>query len=116
MTRDDVFLPSFYLNPLPVDDQRIATLHNYHVFVVIVDMFRRGRSPSTCPERHLVSIGSVEHVTLHTWSGLTGSGNPVSGMPHEFRKLIHALALSHPPQSVRYAIGQPGTGKPAKGA
>ena len=116
MTRDDVFLPSFYLNPLPVDDQRIATLHNYHVFVVIVDMFRRGRSPSTCPERHLVSIGPVEHVTLHTWSGLTGSGNPVSGMPHEFRKLIHALALSHPPQSVRYAIGQPGTGKSAKGA
>jgi hypothetical protein len=91
-------------------------LHNDHVFVVIVDMFRRGRSPSTCPERHLVSIGSVEHVTLHTWSGLTGSGNPVSGMPHEFRKLIHALALSHPPQSVRYAMGQPGTGKSAKGA
>jgi len=41
-------------------------------------------------------------------------GNPVSGMPHEFRKLIHALALSHPPQSVRYALGQPGTGKSAK--
>src|SRR5215469_1124981 len=95
---DDVFLPSFYLDPLPVDDQRIATLHNYHVFVIIVDMFRRGRSLSTCPERHLCSVGSVEHITLHTWSGLTGSGNLVRGMPHEFRKLVHALELSHPPR------------------
>jgi len=102
--RDDVFLPSFYLNPLPVDDQRIATLHNYHVFVIIVDMFRRGRSLSTCPERHLGSVGSVEHITLRTWGGLTGSGDPVSGMPHEFGKLVHALALSHPPQSLRYTV------------
>jgi len=113
---DDVFLPSLYLNALPVDDQRVATLNNYHVFVVIVDMFRRGRSLSTCPERHLGSIGSVEHITLHSWSGLTRSDNLVSGMPHEFRKLVHALALSHPPSSVRYAIGQPGTEKSAKGA
>ena len=51
--RDDVFLPSFYLNPLPVDDQRIAALYNYHVFVVIVDMFRRGRSLSTFPKTPL---------------------------------------------------------------
>src|SRR5262249_145523 len=93
---DDVFLPATYLHPLPIDDQRIATLHNYHVFVVIVYMFRGGRSLSTCPERHLSSVGSVEHITLHTRSGLTGSGNPVSGMPHEFRKVVHALALSHP--------------------
>src|SRR5215469_8998935 len=44
--RDDVFLPSLYLNALLVDDQRVATLHNHHVFVVIVDMFSRGRSLS----------------------------------------------------------------------
>src|SRR5215469_1670586 len=67
-------------------------------------MFRRGRSLSTCPERHLGSVGSVEHIALHTWSGLTGSGDPVSGMPHEFGKLVHALALSHPPQSPRYTV------------
>jgi len=30
--------------PLPIDDQRTATLHDYHVFVVIVEMFRGGQS------------------------------------------------------------------------
>jgi hypothetical protein len=31
--RDQVFLLSFHRNPISVDDQRIAAVHNYHVFI-----------------------------------------------------------------------------------
>ncbi len=87
--RDEVFFPGFDWNPFAVDDQGVATLHNYHIFVVIVDMFCRARGFSAGPERHLASIYRIEHVALNPWSGLIGSGNPVSGIFHEFREVVH---------------------------
>jgi len=87
--RDEVFFPGFHWNPVSVDDQGVATLHNYHVFVVIVDMFPRRRGFSAGPERHLASIYPIEHVTLDTRSGLIGADNPVSGIFHECREVVH---------------------------
>src|ERR1700733_606600 len=80
--RDEVFFSGFQGNPVSVEDQRVATLHNDHIFIVIVDMLGRGPRFRTRPERHLASLDPVEHVTLDTWSGLIGSGDPVRGIFH----------------------------------
>jgi len=37
--RNEVFFSRPYGNPLSIDDERIAALHNDHVFVVVVNMF-----------------------------------------------------------------------------
>jgi hypothetical protein len=39
--RDEIFLARFYWNALPVNDEGIAALDDYHVFVVVMHM-RRG--------------------------------------------------------------------------
>jgi hypothetical protein len=90
--RDEVFFPGFHWNPLSVDDQGVATLHDYQIFVVIVDMFRRARGFSACPKCHLAPLDPIEHVTLDPWRGLMGSGNPVGGIFHEWRKVVHVAS------------------------
>lgn len=49
-SRDEVFLPGPHWNPISVEDQRVAALNNYHVFVVIVDVLG-GYHPSWCKSR-----------------------------------------------------------------
>lgn len=103
--RDEVFFSGFQGNPVSVEDQRVATLHNDHIFVVIVDMLRRGPCFRTRPERHLASIDPIEHVTLDTWSGLIGSGNPVRGTFHELREVVHAGRYCRTPTADRASSG-----------
>ena len=87
--RDDVLLPSFQGDAPTFYDQRIATLHDEHIFIVIVDM-RGGRgSFRTGPECHLASVHSIEDVPLHSRSCLIGRRNPIGRMLHELGKSIH---------------------------
>src|SRR5690349_11205685 len=69
---NEVFVSSIQRNPIAIDDQGIAALHNEHVFVVVVHMLRGSCVVGARPERHLDPITSVKHVSLDSWSGLVG--------------------------------------------
>lgn len=86
---NEIFLSGLHLNLFSIDNQRIAALHNEHIFVVNVDMWRRCRSFTAGPIRHLASISAVEDITLNTWGRLTVSHDPVGGIFHEFGKIVH---------------------------
>jgi len=88
--RDEVFLACLHRNPISMNDQGVAALHNHHVFVVVMDMFRGSRGFTAGPECHLAFVCPIEHVTLNTGRRLIGAGDPVGGMFHEFREGVHA--------------------------
>ena len=69
--RNKILLTGLHRNSLLIDDQGIATLHNEHVFVVIVYMRSRCRRLTAGPKRHLAFIGAVEDIPLNAWSRLT---------------------------------------------
>lgn len=66
-SRYEVFFSSSDRNVFTVDGQRVAALHDEHVFVIIVDMFRGSRVLIASPECHLASVHSIKHVAFHTW-------------------------------------------------
>jgi len=37
--RDEVLLPRFQGNALPLDEQGVTTLHNGHILIVVMNMF-----------------------------------------------------------------------------
>jgi len=37
--RDQVLLPRFQANALPLDEQGVTTLHNDHILIVVMNMF-----------------------------------------------------------------------------
>jgi len=37
--RDEVLLPRFQANALPLDEQGVTTLHNDHILIVVMNMF-----------------------------------------------------------------------------
>jgi len=76
-------------NAMPVDDQRVASLHNHHVFVVIVDVRTRQCCLIAGPKCHLAPVRPVEDLALYSWCCLGCTGNPVCGMLHELGKLVH---------------------------
>jgi hypothetical protein len=88
--RDEVFLPGIHWNALSVDDQGIATLHNDHVFVVIVSVCRGCRSFTAGPKRHLASACSIEYVTFDSWGRLIGFRDPVCRISHELGEIVHS--------------------------
>jgi hypothetical protein len=49
--RDEIFLPGVHWDPLSIDDQGLAALHNNHVFIVIVSVYRGCSSFTAGPER-----------------------------------------------------------------
>ncbi len=90
---NEIFFSGLHRNPLPIDDQGIAALHNDHVFVVIVDMRRRYRIFTAAPKRHLASVSAVEDVPLNAWGRLTGDCDPVCRMFHEFWEIVHSCTV-----------------------
>lgn len=89
-TRNQILLPFLHRNPFSANDEGIATLHNEHVFVVIVNVFHRRSCLSACPDRHLASICPVEHIASCSRSGLLGCCDSVRWMLHELRKVLHS--------------------------
>src|SRR5215831_8352485 len=49
-------------------------------------------------KRHLAPIASIKYVTLDAGRRLIRLGNPVGGMFHEFREVVHVHALSRRPR------------------
>ena len=77
-------------NALAIDDQRIASPHNEHVFVVIMRMRGRYRCLIASPKCHLASVSPIEEVSLDAGCRLVCGGDSVSRVLHELGKLVHA--------------------------
>ena len=88
-TRDEIFFSGPHRNSLALDDQGITTLHNDHVFVVIVGMWRGSCGLTAGPKCHLASVCSIEDKPLYAWSRLIGLRNFIGGMLHELGKIFH---------------------------
>lgn len=87
--RDEVFLSGPHRNSLPADNQRIAALHNCHVFVVLMRMGRRSRRLMAGPKGHLAPVRPIEHITLYAGRRLAGADYSVRSMLHELREPVH---------------------------
>ena len=89
-TRNQILLPFLHRNLFSANYEGIATLHNEHVFVVIVNVLHRRSCLSACPERRLASICPVEHIAFYSRSSLFGCHDSVRWMLHEFREVLHS--------------------------
>src|SRR5437660_1063328 len=70
-TLNEVFLTSGYRNSLPINNQRIAPLYNYHVFIEFMNVRRRRSGLTACPKRHLTAIYTVKKVAINSRGCLT---------------------------------------------
>jgi hypothetical protein len=86
---DEVFLAGDYGDPLSVDDQRIATLYNDHVFIEIVGVCRGRSGLMAGPKRHLAPVRSIEYKTFDARSRLRGPRDLVCRMSHESGEIVH---------------------------
>src|SRR5712691_4497314 len=107
--RDEIFLASFSWNALPFNDEGIAALDDYHVFIVVMHMRHRHRSLATGPERHLAPIRSVKYVTCDSRCRLTAGRDPICRTLHEVWEIVHGRSFCSAPINLFYP--HPG-GKP----
>src|SRR5215831_13524240 len=91
---DEILLPCIYWNPLSVNDEHVATLHNKHVFVIIMHMLAGSCVVRARPKCHLASVFPVEDVTFNAGCRLIRSRNSVDRMPHELGERIHGENIS----------------------
>lgn len=77
-------------NALAIDNQRIASPHHEHIFVVIMHMRGRYRYLIASPKCHLASVSPIEDVALDAGCRLVCGGDFVSRVLHELGKLVHA--------------------------
>ena len=88
-TSDEIFLARSHWYAFPIDDQCVASLHNNHVFVVIMGVRCGFCSVAAGPKCHLTTIFSVKNITLNSSSRLMGPRYPVCRMFHELGKIVH---------------------------
>ena len=88
-TSDEIFLARSHWYAFPIDDQCVASLHNNHVFVVIMGVRCGFSCVAAGPKCHLATIFSVKHITINSRSRLMGPRYPVCRMFHELRKIVH---------------------------
>lgn len=65
-SRNEIFLARLYGNALSFNDQRVATLHHQHVFVIFMHMLGGNSIFGACPKGHLASFLAVENVAFNT--------------------------------------------------
>ena len=94
---NEVFLPCVHRNPLPVNNQRVAALHDQHVFIEFVIVSGRRSGLVARPECHLASVQAVKDVAFNTGSCLIRGRNPVCRVLHEFREVVHSGTYSLEP-------------------
>jgi hypothetical protein len=88
-TSDEIFLASPQWYAFPIDDQCVASLHNNHVFVVVVGVGCRCRGVAAGPKCHLTAVFTVKNIALNSRSRLIGPRYPVCRMFHELGKIVH---------------------------
>jgi hypothetical protein len=86
---NEILLARPYWNPLALDEERVAALHNQHVFVILMHMLVGHRVFGASPKRHLASVFSIEDVTFNAPRRLIRAGDPVRWMFHELWKGVH---------------------------
>lgn len=91
--RDKVFFSRLHWNSTSVDDQRIAALHDEHVFVEFMRVRLGGCRFPGGPESHLATFHAVEDIAFHSWGGLIVLRDLFAGLLHELRETIHVLRL-----------------------
>jgi hypothetical protein len=74
---NEVFFSRSNGNSLSIDDQRVATLYDDHVFIVLAGLSSRRRCLVTLPKGHLASIRAVIYVAFHAGCGLALRGDSV---------------------------------------
>ena len=89
--RDEVFFSGPERNAFVVKNQGIAALDDYHVLVVVVDVWGRKGGLVAGPECHLTPTDAVINVAFNTRCGLTGGRDSVCGRLHELRKIFHCF-------------------------
>jgi hypothetical protein len=62
-TSDEIFLARSHWYAFPIDDQCVASLHNNHVFVVIMGVRCGFSCVAAGPKCHLTTIFSVKNIT-----------------------------------------------------
>jgi|ERR1035438_5547158 hypothetical protein len=88
-SRDEKFLAGFQGDAVSIDDQRVAALHDHHVFVVIVGVNGGISCLTAGPKSHLTAVHAIEHVAFDAWRGLASGSNSVRGISHELGKFVH---------------------------
>src|SRR5262249_55221496 len=90
--RNQVLLTSLDGDALSINQQCVATLHNQHVLIKLMDMLCVGCGLRASPKRHLTFIDSVDDISFDTGSRLIRPNDPVRGVAHELREAVHAGA------------------------
>jgi hypothetical protein len=88
-------------NSLTIDDDDVATLHDDHVFFVVMSVARRACRLSAGPKRHLASIDSVENIAIDPRCRLMRCGDPVCRSLHELWEFAHGASFSHVKKGAR---------------
>jgi|GEM_PF-3776963 hypothetical protein len=99
--RDYVLMSGSQSNSLIVNNQRVASLHHDHVFVIVVRMWHRHSVLSTRPKCHLCTVDSVKNIAFDSGSRLATSSDWIHVIFHEIWKCIHAF---HSPRLVQTQI------------
>jgi hypothetical protein len=93
--RDEILVASSNRDALAINNQGIAALHDNHVFVEVMHVWRRrGRFPAS-PECHLAPVHSIKDVPFYPRSRLTAGCDPVGGMLHEIWEIVHSFAADN---------------------
>jgi hypothetical protein len=72
------------------NDQEITALDYGEVFIIFVDVLRRGSIGTAFPKGHLASIGSIEDVALYAWAELKFCADEIRRVFHEIGEFVHA--------------------------
>jgi len=86
-----VLFPGFQRNAATADNQRIAALHDHHVFIVIVSVFGGCRIFSARPKCHLGAVDAVKDVTFDSASRLARLSDAIRWILHELRESVHVV-------------------------
>lgn len=86
---NEVLFASTNGNSLFTDDQRVAALHDDHIFVVVVNVGSRTCRFVARPKSHLAFICPIKHIAFHAWRRLALFCDSVRSRTHELGKFIH---------------------------
>ncbi len=85
--------PAFTAIRFPFNDQRVAALHDQHVFVVLMNVEFGRWVVLACPERHLAAFRPTEDIALDSQRRLIAFRDFIQRSLHEGGKVVHKYAL-----------------------
>src|ERR1700693_4541869 len=92
---DENFLAGFQGDTVSIYYQRVAALHNHHVFVVVVGVSGGISCLTAGPKGHLTAVRAIEDVAFDARRGLAGASNSVRGILMNWGNSFIALTLKN---------------------